>query len=342
MTTPFVDPVDHTPLTETAAGLRAASGAVYPPLAGGWDLRPGADHAHQAAIFDALTGEFSDFEHPHNLTLVHERALLDRLELGFGDRVLEIGGHRSGVLAYLERTRGVVGVGVDVSVAWVAAQNAQAELRGRGTRWVVADAEALPLPDGAVKATVAFDVFEHVGRLDRALAEVYRVLAPGGMLVCHLPVGDIEGSFDGFQRWRDPADFAARQATVGHYHERIPSRQHMRVLLEAVGFHVEDVVSFNVWLQPLHDHRLLPALARVRHRLQRAPKRAAGVPRAAAPAEPALAQASPWQRWYSRTVVPVAQALTAADRLGSLLGVGGSASFVARKGAPARPGPQIE
>lgn len=328
----YVDPVDRAPLTETPAGLVSPTGRVYPPRAGGWDLRPPgrAPEVDQGAIYDAMTGEFSDFDFPHNLTLLHERELLEALPLNWGDAVLELGGHRSGVLAWLEAHRGVVGAGVDVSETWVAAQNQQADLRGKGTRWVLADAEALPFPDRSFRAVVAFDVLEHVDHLDRALREVARVLVDGGTLVCHLPVGDIGGSFDGWQRWRDPADFAARQASVGHFHERLPTRRQLRTRLEAVGFQVEAVRSFNVWLQPLHDHRLLPALARLRHRLPR--EKAAA--RRAAPATPA--RASAWQRWYSRTVVPVARALCWPDRVGSLLGVGGSASFVARKGEVGR------
>lgn len=328
----FVDPVDRSILTETPAGLVSPSGRTYPPRAGGWDLRPPDQHPDidQGAIYDGMAGEFSDFDFPHNLTLLHERELLEALPLEWGDPVLEIGGHRSGVLSWLEAHRGVKGAGVDVSAEWVAAQNRQAELRAQGTRWVLADAEALPFPDRAFKAVVAFDVLEHVGNLERALREVLRVLDEGGTLVAHLPVADIGGSFDGWQRWRDAADYAARQASVGHFHERLPTRQQMRTRLESVGFHVESVRSFNVWIQPLHDHRVLPALAKVRRAVPR-PKSKATREEAASPA-----RASAWQRFYSRSVVPLANALAWPDRLVGALGVGGSASFVARKGERAR------
>ena len=53
-----------------------------------------------------------------------------------------------------------------------------------GIDWVVGDAEALPLPDGGVDAlTVAFGL-RNVTHRDRALAEIRRVLAPGGRFVC--------------------------------------------------------------------------------------------------------------------------------------------------------------
>ena len=124
------DPIDHSTLVSEPAGLRSAAGRLYPTRAGGWDLRPEAavtapianaahDAAHaaaQAEIYDAMTGELTDFDHPHNLTLLHQRSLLEGLPLDAGDRVLEIGGHRSGVLGWLERHRGVHGIGIDISI----------------------------------------------------------------------------------------------------------------------------------------------------------------------------------------------------------------------------------
>lgn len=337
------DPIDRSLLIREAAGLRSPSGRVYPPRAGGWDLRPEAaegpqgqgrgavpetDALHAAAqadIYDAMTGEPSDFDYPHNLTLVHQRELLENLPLDAADAVLELGGHRSGVLAWLERHRGIQGFGLDISPAWVAAQNKACSARGSRSSWVVGNAERLPFADGAFKAIVAFDVFEHLGNLRAALEECVRVLIPGGVLVCHMPVADIQGSFDGFQRWSDAAGFAARQASVGHYHERMPSRRLMRTMLEQAGLQVLDTRNFNVWLQPLHDHRLMPALGRLRHRKDKPGQRAAPSPPNQAPS------ASRFQRAYATTVIPLARALTGLDEVGALLGFGGSCSFVARK-----------
>jgi SAM-dependent methyltransferase len=341
---PFACPLDHTLLERVPGGLRTASGRLYPEALGGWDLRASGEDAGddaqnlaQGAIFDALGGELSDLDHPHNLTLVFERDLLEALPLTAGERVLEIGGHRSGVLPWLEARRQVLGFGVDLSAEWVARQNRAARERGSDTTWVRADAEHLPFVDRAFAAVVAFDVFEHVGELEAAVAEAFRVLRPGGHLVCHLPVNDIRGSLDGASRWRDPADFAARQATVGHFHERMPTRDRMRILLEHVGFHVRDVVSFNVWVQPLHDYRVLPALARLRRRFERAPK-PSGSPAPPASAPAGGPRASAWQRAYARTVIPAAAALARVDRIGAALGVGGSCAFVAERpgdgGAP--------
>jgi len=328
---PWRDPIDGAALRPDGPDLVSPSGRRWPALAGGWDLRPDrrdANAAQQAEIYDEKLGELTDFDHPHNLTLVHQRGLLDALELQAGDPVLEIGGHRSGVLPYLERHHTIDGRGLDVSPVWVKAQNALAAARGSSTRWVVGVAEALPFADDSFAGLVAFDVFEHVTDLNLTLREAARVLRPGGRLVCHLPVADLRGSFDGYQRWRDPADFAARQASVGHYHERLPTRMQMRTRLEASGFDVLDSTSFNVWVQPLHDHRLMPWLGKLRHRNDA--RDAAGTPTTR---ELPRAEASRFQKLYAKVAIPVAAAVAQVDTIGAHLGIGGSCSFVARKAA---------
>lgn len=52
--------------------------------------------------------------------------------------------------------------------------------RGGGPRYEVGWADALPVPDASFDAAVACLVFEHIDDLDGALAEVARVLRPGG------------------------------------------------------------------------------------------------------------------------------------------------------------------
>jgi SAM-dependent methyltransferase len=49
------------------------------------------------------------------------------------------------------------------------------------------DAAALPIGDGAVDAVVMLDVLEHVAEPSAVLAEVHRVLRPGGVLVLSVP-----------------------------------------------------------------------------------------------------------------------------------------------------------
>jgi demethylmenaquinone methyltransferase/2-methoxy-6-polyprenyl-1,4-benzoquinol methylase len=68
--------------------------------------------------------------------------------------------------------------------------------------WVVGNAEALPLPDGTVDAvTIAFGI-RNVTHIDRALAEMYRVLRPGGRFIClefsHVVIPGLAQLYDAF------------------------------------------------------------------------------------------------------------------------------------------------
>ena len=91
-------------------------------------------------------------------------------------RVLDVG-CGEGQVARLAASLGAeLVVGVDPT--W--AQVEVAAKRGGGVRYGRAGAAELPFPDGAFDAVVACLVFEHIREVDAAIAEVARVLAPGG------------------------------------------------------------------------------------------------------------------------------------------------------------------
>jgi ubiquinone/menaquinone biosynthesis C-methylase UbiE len=71
---------------------------------------------------------------------------------------------------------------------------------GRPARVVAAGAEALPFADGAFDTVVSTMVLCTVQDLDAALAEVRRVLAPGGRL---LLIEHVRASSPRLERWQD-------------------------------------------------------------------------------------------------------------------------------------------
>jgi 2-polyprenyl-6-hydroxyphenyl methylase/3-demethylubiquinone-9 3-methyltransferase len=75
----------------------------------------------------------------------------------------------------------VVGVDVAESALEVAARHDGT----RSVRYVRGSAESLPFSDGSFDAACAMDFFEHVDALDPVLAEIARVLVPGGRLFFH-------------------------------------------------------------------------------------------------------------------------------------------------------------
>ena len=72
---------------------------------------------------------------------------------------------------------GYLHVGVDLT------QSALVIAATKGVRPVRADATALPLATGVAHVVVAGELFEHVADLEGAVAEVSRVLRPGGVVV---------------------------------------------------------------------------------------------------------------------------------------------------------------
>jgi SAM-dependent methyltransferase len=97
------------------------------------------------------------------------------------ERVLDIGSGE-GQVARLAVTGGARVVGVDPTPAQVV----EARRRGGGPDYGRAGAEALPFADSSFDAAVACLVFEHIEAMDAAIAEVGRVLVPGGRFLFFL------------------------------------------------------------------------------------------------------------------------------------------------------------
>jgi SAM-dependent methyltransferase len=92
-------------------------------------------------------------------------------------RVLEVGPGPGELSERMRRELGAEVVAIDVSERMV-------ELaRGRGVDARVGDVQALPFPDAEFDLVVAAWMLFHVPDLDRGLAEIARVLRPGGRLV---------------------------------------------------------------------------------------------------------------------------------------------------------------
>jgi 2-polyprenyl-3-methyl-5-hydroxy-6-metoxy-1,4-benzoquinol methylase len=119
-------------------------------------------------------------------------------------RVLDAGCGIGLMLADL--AAGFDAVGIDISADYIEFCHEQ------GLNATIGWLDALPFPDGSFDAAVCCDVFEHVQQPDDILAELKRVVKPGGVLVVRVPDGDHTGvgKDSGFgypvhlQQWDEP------------------------------------------------------------------------------------------------------------------------------------------
>jgi 2-polyprenyl-3-methyl-5-hydroxy-6-metoxy-1,4-benzoquinol methylase len=107
-----------------------------------------------------------------------------------GKRVLEIGCGRGGFAGWLARhpARPAAVVGADFSTTAVRMAATRAARNGLGiARFEVGDVQALAHPDGSFDTVISCETVEHVPDPPRAVAELARVLRPGGRVLLTTP-----------------------------------------------------------------------------------------------------------------------------------------------------------
>ena len=107
----------------------------------------------------------------------------DELRAAGATRVVDVGCGEGQVARLAAGLSGVEAV-LGVDPTW--AQVEEARRRGGGPVYVRAGADALPVPSGWCDVVVACLVFEHIDDVDAAIAEVGRVLRPGGRFLFFL------------------------------------------------------------------------------------------------------------------------------------------------------------
>ena len=110
-------------------------------------------------------------------------AMTRALRLRDGVRLLEVGCGRGVALAYFdEHLHPERLVGLDIDAALLG--EARTAWRRRGAvELVCADVRAIPFPDASFDVVVDFGTLFHIARPERAVAEIARVLVPGGVFV---------------------------------------------------------------------------------------------------------------------------------------------------------------
>jgi ubiquinone/menaquinone biosynthesis C-methylase UbiE len=138
-----------------------------------------------------------------------------------GRRILDVGCGAGPLLAAL-RERGALVTGVDSSAKML--ELARARL-GDGPVLLPADlADPLPFPDGAFDDVIACLVLHYLEDWKAPLAELRRVLAPGGRLIVavnHPWVYKLvrpEGDYFATEEWSDEYTFSGQKAVLTNWH----------------------------------------------------------------------------------------------------------------------------
>ena len=134
-----------------------------------------------------------------DFVFVPERVPLFRDAVGRGKRVLDLGCRSGALTRHFLDGNSVVGLDVDAAALEKAA--------ALGIEPLQADVEQpLPLEDASFDAVVAGELLEHLRFPDALVAEIRRVLRPGGVLVGSVPNAFRVQSRLRFLRGRPPED----------------------------------------------------------------------------------------------------------------------------------------
>lgn len=132
-----------------------------------------------ASSYDAVTSSYDHFT--ERFTTPIARRLVSLANLTSKDRVLDVA-TGTGVVARLARRSSVV-VGADLSTGMLAKARANATAENLDIEFVQTDAEAMQFPEKSFDVVLSLFGLMHFPHPETALAEMLRVLKPGGRLV---------------------------------------------------------------------------------------------------------------------------------------------------------------
>ena len=258
-----------------ACGLDYPDDAGLPVL-----LPPGSSHIRdmQAHIHDDLSRLHNarklplywttGFRYVFNLSMAKHARMLARLDPRPGTRHLDVGCQDGMILSQMAARWDVTGTGVDVSEDSLRLALARNPAR---CRFYLADALALPFHDGAFDTAHSLGTMEHVPRPERFVAELARIVRPGGRVLFDMINRRDALTLHGVERWwaeRRGRGEEARQASlrIGHDPDTFLLPREVRGFCEAAGLKVLSVSVYNAFAPLWFDTRMPRLLARLRGR----------------------------------------------------------------------------
>lgn len=190
--------------------------------------------------------------------------LLDRVGVWKGARVLDLA-CGTGDLVFGAVERGAEATGLDITPRMVALAQAKPTLHPTKMTWVVGDMTALPVRSASYDLVTTGYGLRNVPDLPRALAEIHRVLKPGGFMgsldfnrpeapwlrAVYFTYLRIVGSTLGWLLHRDPDTYRYIPASI----ERYPGAQGVAALMREAGFSDVKVTPVLAGLMTIHIAR---------------------------------------------------------------------------------------
>lgn len=192
--------------------------------------------------------------------------ILEGLDLKAGDKVLDVG-CGDGLFLYLISALPIkltlVGFDNDKRILTIARKN----LANRKLRLVYGDAAAIPFAENSFNQAIMTEVLEHVKNERKALAEVYRILKPNGILVLTVPSYNFPFLWDPLN-WILQNIFGIHISGTNFFagiwarHLRLYNRENLQELINNAGFKIEEVEELTTRCLPF-NHYLVNVVARL-------------------------------------------------------------------------------
>jgi SAM-dependent methyltransferase len=176
---------------EATAGLTddVTDSGVFQTVLDGYDAV--YDALPRSRVFTEMWGASAygadfpdDFAHIGFLTVDEGRRLLQLLRLGADDVLVDVACGAGGPGLWAAQQTGATLIGVDPSAAGLAAARRRAERVGLASRATFQKGtfEQTGLPDAAADGVVSIEAFQYAPDKRAALAELHRILRPGGRI----------------------------------------------------------------------------------------------------------------------------------------------------------------
>jgi demethylmenaquinone methyltransferase/2-methoxy-6-polyprenyl-1,4-benzoquinol methylase len=233
------------------------------------EIEPEQKGARVRAVFDRVARRY-DLMNDLMSAGVHrlwKEALLDWLAPRKGTLHLDLAGGTGDIafrlLDRVEREARVVVVDINAEMIQVGRDRALDRGLIGEIAWVVGDAMALPLADRSIDAcTIAFGI-RNVTHIDKALAEIFRVLKPGGRFLClefsRLSLAPLEPLYDAWsmrvipQLGRLVAGDAESYRYLVESIRRFPDQRAFAQLVERAGFARVKVRNLSAGIAAIHS-----------------------------------------------------------------------------------------